>query len=458
MTFEGQAVWSAIQDRANIKLAIAFIIVFTGFIFAVDAYYTSLPYYNSYISDEIWYVDSARNIMLKLGIQPRTSGPMATVFIDKQFDLNIIANQILSIQGVESVKKIEKAWAIYVRASSWNAFSEIEKLQGVIEIKPGYEYGDAENINNYYNMEHPPLGKYILMFSMASIGDNPAGWRIPGMISGGVLCIAVGLIVREATRRDIYAVLASVLAASDPLIRNMAGVAMLDIYLSLFTTLSIYAATRNSWILSGVFLGLAISTKMSGVFAALPLIVISIINGRSITGIYRDLILIPGAVFMVLNLPIIQLFGLQAWYDQSIVGAISWHLRTKTAPGEGPPISAPWMWLYGDNPFYLTVSPDTVARGNIYVYLGSIALSAALLPAARFFQCMSMLTVSTYMTWLGYVILWILGNHSQYSFYMVQLSPLFSALFMTQLWAVFENIDIIIPSYSFFYRRRKTAD
>ncbi|MEM4971860.1 MAG: glycosyltransferase family 39 protein [Sulfolobales archaeon] len=429
--------------------------MFIGFILAVDTYYTSLPYYNSYISDEIWYVDSARNLMLRLGIQPRTSEPMATVFIDRQYDLNIMANQILSIKGVESVKRIEKAWAIYVRASSWSVFSEIEKLQGVIEVKPGYEYGDAENINNYYNMEHPPLGKYILILSMASIGDNPVGWRIPGMISGGILCIAVGLMVREATKRDIYAILASILAASDPLIRNMAGVAMLDIYLSLFTALSIYAAIRNSWTLSGIFLGLAISTKMSGVFTALPLLIISIINGRSIGKIYRDLILIPGAIFIALNLPIIQLFGLKTWYDQSIVGAISWHLKTKTAPGEGPPISAPWMWLYGDNPFYLTVSPDTVARGNIYVYLGSIALSAALLPTAGLFRCMSMLTVSTYMTWLGYVILWILGNHSQYSFYMVQLSPLFSALFITQLWAIFENTDIVIRSYSFFYRKQR---
>jgi predicted membrane-bound dolichyl-phosphate-mannose-protein mannosyltransferase len=385
--------------------------------------------------------------MLRLGIQPRLSEPMATVFIDRQYDLNTVANQILSVKGVESVKRIEKAWGIYVKASSWGVFSEIRNIPGVIEIKPGYEYGDAENINNYYNMEHPPLGKYILMLSMATIGDSPVGWRIPGMISGGILCIVVGLIAREATRRDIYALLASILAASDPLIRNMAGIAMLDIYLSLFTSVSIYMALRGSWILTGIFLGLAVSTKMSGAFVILPLIIITIIRNRSLTKIYRDLVIIPGIVFIALSLPLIYLFGLQSWYDQSIAGAISWHLKTKTAPGEGPPVSAPWMWLYGDNPFYLTVSPDTIARGNIYVYLGSIALSAALLPAARFFTCISMITISTYMTWLGYVILWLAGNHSQYSFYMIQLSPLFSALFITQLWILLENTDIVIRSY-----------
>ncbi len=391
--------------------------------------------------------------MLKMGFQPKTSKPSATVFIDRSYDLNVVAAQAMSIPGVEVVKKLDKAWALYIEASSWSFLSEIKGLQGVVDVQPGYEYGDAENINNYYNMEHPPLGKYILILSMGVLGDNPAGWRIPSMISGGLLCIVVGLIVREATRRDVYAVLASILAAADPLIRNMAGVAMLDIYLSLFTALSIYMALRGSWISSGIFLGLAISTKMSGAFAAPPLIAIALMRGRRVQEVYRDLILIPAAVFMITNLPIMWLFGLQTWYDQSIVGAISWHLRTKTAPGEGPPISAPWMWLYGDNPFYLTVSPDTVARGNIYVYLGSIAMSTALLPTARVFQCMSMVTIATYTTWLGYVALWILGNHSQYSFYMVQLSPLFTSLFMTQLWALFENTDIVKAIYSGLAKR-----
>jgi len=386
--------------------------------------------------------------MLKMGMQPRISKPSATVFIDRSYDLNVVAGQVMAIPGVDVVKRLEKAWALYIETSSWSTLTEVKGLQGVIDVKPGYEYGDAENINNYYNMEHPPFGKYMLILSMWLVGDSPAGWRIPSMVSGGLLCIVVGLIVREATRRDVYAALASILAAADPLIRNMAGVAMLDIHLSLFTALSLYTALRGSWILSGVFLGLAASTKMSGVFTILPLIVMALMRGRRVSDVYRDLILIPASVFMLANLPLIQIFGLQSWYDQSIAGAISWHLKTKTAPGEGPPISAPWMWLYGDNPFYLTVSPDTVARGNTYVYLGSIALSVALLPTARVFQCMSMVTITSYMTWLGYVALWILGNHSQYSFYMVQLSPLFTALFITQLWVLFENTDIVKAIYS----------
>lgn len=391
--------------------------------------------------------------MLRMGLAPKTQTISATVFIDRASDLNEMSSRILSIGGVISVKKLEKAWAIYIVASNTDVFRKISELQGVIEIKPGYEYGDAENINNYYNMEHPPLGKYILILSMLAIGDYPDGWRIPSMVSGALLTIVTGLIVRETTKRNIYAILASILTASDPIVRVMAGVAMLDIFLALFTALSIYFTIRESWTLSGIFLGLAISTKMSGGFVLIALLILAALRSRDIIRTYRDLILIPAAVFIIINLPIIILFGIQAWYDQSIVGAISWHLRTKTQPGEGPPVSAPWMWLYGENPFYLTVSPDTIARGNIYVYMGSIAMALIIIPAARSFPIISELTIATFVTWLGYVLIWLLGNHSQYSFYMVQLAPLFSALFISQLWVLFENTGAIISSYRSIYSR-----
>lgn len=419
----------------------------------VYSYYSSLPYHYTYISDEIWYVDSARNLLLRFGLEPRTSSPTATVFISKFTDLNTAANQILSVEGTRVVKKLEKAWALYVEAGSQDALKKISSLPGVIEVKPGYVYGDADNINNYYNMEHPPLGKYIIIASMILLGDYPDSWRIPSMLSGGLLCIVVGLIVREITRNNIYAVLASIITAADPLVRNMAGVAMLDIHLALFTALSIYALIRGSSTSSGIFLGLAVSTKMSGAFAALPLLIIAGIRGNNALKTYRDLILIPIAIFMLANLPLIASFGFQSWYDQSIAGAISWHTRTKTQPGEGPPISAPWMWLYGENPFYLTVSPDTVARGNIYVYIGSVVLAVLLVTLARVFQCVAMLTIASLLTWFGYVVLWIVGNHSQYSFYMVQIAPLLSGLFVSQLWVIAENTDIVAAEYKAIYRR-----
>ncbi len=419
----------------------------------MDSYYSSIPYHDSYISDEVWYVDAARNLLLRFGLEPKTQTLTTTVFIGRAYDLNTVASQIQSIHGVKVIKKLEKAWAVYVEAPSHSALEKISDIPGVIEVKPGYEYGDADGINNYYNLEHPPLGKYLIIVSMILLGDYPDSWRIPGMVSGGLLCIVVGLMVREVTRSNIYAVLASILTAADPLVRGMAGVAMLDIFLALFTALSVYMVLRGSLTLSGIFLGLAISTKMSGAFVAIPLLLITAIRGNNVLRIYRDLVLIPIAIFILISLPIIMSLGFHTWYDQGVVGAISWHTRTKTPPGEGPPVSAPWMWLYGENPFYLTVSPDTVARGNIYVYIGSVALAIFLITLARVFQCVSMLTIASFLTWSGYVALWIAGNHSQYSFYMVQLAPLFTALFISQLWVIAENTDIVVAEYREIYKK-----
>lgn len=428
-------------------LALFLLLVMVGFIFWVDYYYTSLPYYSSYISDEVWYVDSARNLLIKLGFQPRTPYPSATFFLYRWASLDSFELRASEQPGILVVKRLEKAWAVYVEASSWDVIRNLSTIPEVYEAKPGHVYGDAEGINLYYNMEHPPLGKYLIALSIALLGDSPLSWRIPSMISGGLLCILAGLLAREATRRDLYGALAALLVATDPLVRNMAGVAMLDIFLALFTAASAYCMLKGRLFTASAFIGLAASVKMSGAFLVIPMAFLALARLRSLVKIYMVTAIIPLLVFLAANIPMIALFGLQTWYDQSIAGAISWHLKTKTPEGQGPPSSAPWMWFYGESPFYLTVSPDTIATGNVAAYMGSVLLAMAAIPIHRFLPCQRLLMGTAAGVWTGYLGLWILGNHSQYSFYMVQIAPLLSSLFASLLYVFVEHFDLVAALY-----------
>jgi hypothetical protein len=60
-----------------------------------------------------------------MGLAPKTQTISATVFIDRASDLNEMSSRILSIGGVINVKKLEKAWAVYITASNSDVFRKI---------------------------------------------------------------------------------------------------------------------------------------------------------------------------------------------------------------------------------------------------------------------------------------------------------------------------------------------
>lgn len=411
-------------------------------------YYYSTPYYNSYISDEVWYVDAARNLLYLLGLEPRLTEPYtATIFLrpeaDTQEFLSILNTSFPEVKVVQTLSKIK---AVYVESHSLRDIERLSLLPEIKYIRPGYVYGDAGDIDVYYNLEHPPLAKYFIMYSMYLFGDDPFFWRLPSIILGVLKVFLVGVLILRLTNDPLFGILGSLTVLFDPINVFMDGLAMLEAYVSFFTVLAAVFICLENHGLAGLFTGLASSAKMSGFFISLPGLLLSITR-RNLKKSIVYYIFIPLAVFILTNIPIMLLFGYERWWRESIVGALSWHLSTKTKPGEGPPISTPWDWFLGANPFYVTINPDTPIRGNIIIYIGTIILSILFLVliiayreeiVKKYTYVIYMMTIA-YGTWFGYVIIWFAGNHSEYSFYMAQISPLLDALFVLLLYVFYKE-------------------
>jgi predicted membrane-bound dolichyl-phosphate-mannose-protein mannosyltransferase len=406
-----------------------------------------------YVSDEVWYVNSARNILRTVfGVQP--------IYVDTQgySYYTIIFNTTSSVENNElAVQKIVNSLhgnitKIYTqfpgigikipKNANVNIFSS---LPGIIFIQSGYPYPDVSNIENYMNYEHPPLFKYMIGASMMVFGDKPLSWRIPSLVMGIGSIILVFFIVLQLVKimsNPIVEVLAVIIALVAPLFDaimvNMTSVAMLDIGLAFFSILSLYFALNNRYVLSAIMIGLATSIKLSGIFLVPALYIAMRLNGRSIRDSLLFSIYIPISLWFIMNLPLISYIGIKSWLDLSVTGAISWHLSSR--PPNGPPSSPPWGWLINQNPFYLHYNPTMGATLNIGVYLLTVAL-IFLSPflASKISKNLIIPVFWFIFPFLGYTTVYILGNHTLYSFYAVMMSPVTYVLLGTLVVTLIES-------------------
>lgn len=116
---------------------------------------------------------------------------------------------------------------------------------------------------------HPPVGKWFIGLGIKLFGFNEFGWRFSSAVIGA---LSVGLIFFVAKRLfDSYflATTASILMSFDGLHLVHSRVALLDIFLMFFILLAFYFILVSKPWLASVALGLALSTKWSGIYYAL---------------------------------------------------------------------------------------------------------------------------------------------------------------------------------------------
>ncbi|MBI2251798.1 MAG: phospholipid carrier-dependent glycosyltransferase, partial [Armatimonadetes bacterium] len=120
-----------------------------------------------------------------------------------------------------------------------------------------------------------------IAFSIKIFGDNPAGFRMMGVILGSLMVSLLYLLAYEMFKNQFKAVLSALFLALDFLHFVQSRIAALDIYLSFFSFSSFYAFylyLKNQrliyLIFSGIFLGMAFSCKWNAILGILAIFII----------------------------------------------------------------------------------------------------------------------------------------------------------------------------------------
>ena len=113
---------------------------------------------------------------------------------------------------------------------------------------------------------HPPIGKWMIASGIKLFGDNPLGWRIATAVAGSLMILLIAAIVHRLFYSPFLTVIASALMAVDGMALVHSRTALLDNFLALFILTATYFFIRKNYYLTGIFLGLAIATKWSGLY------------------------------------------------------------------------------------------------------------------------------------------------------------------------------------------------
>ncbi len=405
------------RDRFLLGLILA--IIAGGFV-AVNGYVTSTKLRGDsyYVSDEVWYVTSARNLLVKVfhyqPVYERDGMRYATLVyqeLPSQEELEACLSKLGGGIARNNYTTENLSW-VYVPEENFTLLS-----CNASEVIGGFQYPDKEGIQDYMNSEHPPLGKYLIALSMVLFGDYPTSWRIPGLIEGFLIVIMAYLIGYK-----LYGLLGGLIsvagAVSDPILRTMCHIAMLDIHLAFFTTLTLLFLVYDREKLALISGWLAFSVKFSGLFPILAVYLYSrIYRGEDLPKALARVTSFS-LIFLLISAPLILSWGPEEWVNRTL-SSFSWHT---TSRGEGPASSPPWGWLVNYSPMALHVDPDLYAVTNVVTHLGSAIGSLLLLPllTRRDRRYIPLLMFSS--IFIGYTAVYLKGNRTLYSFYAVQQS------------------------------------
>ncbi|GBC70578.1 hypothetical protein HRbin02_00346 [Candidatus Calditenuaceae archaeon HR02] len=132
------------------------------------------------------------------------------------------------------------------------------------------------------NNEHPPLAKYLIMYSILALGDTPLSWRLPSVISGTLTLPVLYLLARRLIGDGMAALLSVLLFALDVTGFNISSIAILDAPSLFFALLGAYLFIAGRRYLGTIVLAASVLSKTSALFTALGIIIYdALVTSRS---------------------------------------------------------------------------------------------------------------------------------------------------------------------------------
>ncbi|AAK43320.1 glycosyltransferase [Saccharolobus solfataricus] len=371
---------------------------------------------------------------------------MQLKWINFFFYLSLIV--LISVYTYETVITFSPINA-YIGDEVWYPTAAYNMLKLVFHVTPppmtNIGYPNEQNIQTYINPEHPPLAKYIMAVFIYFVGYYPIVWRIPSWILGDLMLI-VGYflgkkLVSNGILGNLAGILTALLIALDPNVWSLHGIALLDIYVSFFSFLSLYFLLNDKPLWASIALALAMLSKESAYVLIFPFLyylgeISNNVKKRAIYGIG-----IPALIYILFSTPLIAYYGgIKAWLDATIIHRALWDVTnghiTLTATSQ---ISTPWDWFLNIHPFYLGY--NLYASTNPYVLILWIITT----PLAFIFRDSKLITTTmwAWTMWIGFVIVYILGNHTLFSFYVTDFMPVVDAYVVVSLFKLVQKINIL---------------
>jgi len=300
------------------------------------------------------------------------------------------------------------------------------------------------------SIAHPGLGTLAIAAGIALLGDGPWGWRAPAALAGTLLIALVYPLARRLFLPPVWALAATILAASDTMLIVESRLAVLDSFVALGSAACIYCALRATstphfarWAaLCGLAGGAAVAGKWSGALAIVAALVILALYARRL-GLRR--LLAAAVAILALNLGVyvasyagyfLSGHSLADWVHlQRYLLGFNWAVR-----GSVSFASRPVTWLFDVHPIwykFLAGSEGTtglIAIGNPLLWWAA-ALALVVLGVQALVRRDLRLGLAPLLVALLYLP-WLLTSRQAYIFYMTPVVPFLAILVAGGLWRI----------------------
>lgn len=311
----------------------------------------------------------------------------------------------------------------YVFDEVYHAFTAKEYLAG---HKEAWEWWNTPPPGVAYEWTHPPLAKEIMTASMFLLRTQEAwAYRLPGVILGVFSVYLIYLLGLKLLKNQTVSLFAAFLFSLDGLNFVQSRTGMNDIYFVTFMLASLLLLLNKRFLISAIFLGLAIASKWAAVYTYLILIPI-LIYVKEYRKIFLFLV-IPPIVYFITYLPFflsghtidqfIQLQQQMWWYHTNLKAAHNYSSRW-------------WSWPLNLYPVWYFVEYQGEKMANIFAS-GNPALfwvgSGALILTA--WEAFKKRAVNLGIIILGFLAFWLPWAASPRIMFLYHFSP--SVAFLT---------------------------
>lgn len=227
---------------------------------------------------------SARYIELSTDHVPNKTDPTDLIYVKELCILDAGGGLIAPVNAKE--QKLANLFDEQDKFTEGKSYMSETYFDEIYHGRTAYEFLHKMTV---YEWTHPPLGKVFIGWGILACGMNPFGWRIVGTLFGIFMVPVIFLFARRLLRYRWLAIVCCLLFTFDFMHFTQTRIATIDVYVTAFVMLMYYFMYRYSQMsfydtpliktliplgLSGIFFGLAVASKWTGLYAGAGLAII----------------------------------------------------------------------------------------------------------------------------------------------------------------------------------------